>query len=57
MRAAALSAANSSGMSGNTRVEVSDLVPPSTTTPSTTTRVLSMLIVYASTSTSVQRNP
>ena len=56
MRAAALSGANSSGMSGNTRVEVSDLVPPSTTTPSTT-RVLSMLIVYASTSTSVQRNP
>jgi hypothetical protein len=54
---AALSAANRSGMSGHTRVEVSDILPPSTTSPSTTTRVISMLIVCASTSTSVQRNP
>ena len=57
MRVAALSAANSSGVSGSTRVEVSDLVPPSTTSPSTTTRVISMLIVCASKSISVQRNP
>jgi|SRR6516225_3650354 len=44
MRVAALSAAISSGVSGSTRVEVSGFVPLSTTSPSTTTRVMSMLI-------------
>jgi hypothetical protein len=57
MRMAALSTASSSGVSGSTRVEDSDLVSPSTTSPSTTTRVISMLIVRALKSMSVQRSP